>query len=249
MIVDQTDFATALLDPLAKRPLGLIDGAQRPAGRRFDVYRNNVVASLTEALETAFPVLTKLVGEQNFRALSAVYLREHPPSSPVMMFYGEHMPNFLSTFQPTSSIGYLPDVARLELAMRESYHASDFQPIDPKILQGIQPETLMASKLGLAPSLRLIRSLWPLHSIWRFNMVEGSPKPTMVAQDVAVLRVDMDPEPHLLPKGGGRFLEAVLNGRPLGEAYDAASVEIPDFDLSKTLAILLSAEALTSIGD
>lgn len=249
MIVSQTEFKSALLDPTAERPQGLKDGIGRPAGRRFDVYRNNVAVSFTEALETAFPVLVKLVGQQNFRTLASVFLRKHPPSSPLMMYYGAEMPEFLENFEPTSAIGYLPDVARLELALRESYHSGDSQAVDPRKFQEIPPEKLMASVIGLAPSVRLVRSKWPVHAIWRYNTEAGACKPIMAAEDVAVLRNEFDPIPHLLPHGGGAFLEALLRLKTLGEAFDAATSATDDFDLSAMLAILLGAGAVTSIGD
>src|SRR6056297_4262947 len=100
MIVDQSTFRAALLDAEATRPDGLTDGAGAPAGRRFDVYRNNVAVSLADALEAAFPVIAKLVGTRNFRLLAGAFLRSHPPQSPLMMFYGAEMPTFLSTFGP-----------------------------------------------------------------------------------------------------------------------------------------------------
>jgi len=248
MNVDQTAFLEAVLTPDMPRPAGLSDGEGNPAGRRFDVYRNNVAVSLTEALETAFPVIRKLVGDANFKLLAGAFLRQHPPSSPLMMFYGAEMPAFLAAFEPTQTIGYLPDVARLELALRESYHAADAAPIDPTVLQTVSADVLMASRLTLAPSLKLIRSPWPIHAIWRFNMDNG-PKPTSVAEDVVVLRADMDPEPVLLPTGGGTFLAAVLNGVPLGAAFETAASEVETFDLSQTLALLIGAHAITDFGD
>ena len=63
MTVGQESFTEALLTPEHPVPDGLIDPAGRPAGKRFDVYRNNVAVSLTGALETAFPVIRKLVGD------------------------------------------------------------------------------------------------------------------------------------------------------------------------------------------
>lgn len=249
MIVDQALFRERLLDPKASRPDGLTDGVGKPAGRRFDVYRNNVAVSLTEALETAFPVLAKLLGEKNFRVLAGVYLRQHPPSSPLMMFYGNEMPDFLAEFGPTSTIGYLPDVARLELALRESYHAADATPVAPELLERTPPDVMMASRLILAPSVRLIRSRWPIHAIWKFNTEPGAPKPAMQPESVAVLRSDLDPEPHLLSPGGGAFVAALLDGRSLTEALDRAADEASDFDLSDVLALLIGQRAIIAIGD
>lgn len=249
MNVDQTTFREAILSPDADRPAGLSDGQGRAAGRRFDVYRNNVAVSLTEALETAFPVIRKLVGEDNFRLLAATFLRQHPPSSPLMMFYGSEMPAFLASFEPTGTIGYLPDVARLELALRESYHAADASPIDPSVLQDMAPDALMASRFELAPALRLIRSRWPVHAVWRFNMEPDAPKPTMQAEDVLVTRPELDPFPTLLPPGGGAFVAALSEKQTLGDAFDAATRQTEAFDLSAALAVLIGTNALTKIGD
>ena len=249
MMASQTEFRTALLDPARAQPDGLTDGKGHAAGRRFDVYRNNVAVSLTEALETAFPVIRKLLGDQNFRSLAGVFLRQHPPSSPLMMFYGAEMPEFLATFEPTSEIGYLPDVARLELALRDSYHAADAEPIDPNDLQATPPEALMALRIELAPSLRLVRSQWPIFAIWRFNTEPGAPKPEMEAQDIVVLRKDLDSVPEFLPRGGGAFIAALLENHTFGAAHEAAVSEHRDFDLTATLAMLIGAGAIVSLGE
>ncbi len=248
MTVNQTIFRDAILNPDATRPAGLSDGRGTPAGRRFDVYRNNVAVSLTEALETAFPVIRKLVGDANFKILAGAFLRQHPPSSPLMMMYGEKMPEFLAGFEPAKPLGYLPDIARLELALRESYHAADADAVDPARLQAMAPDDLMAARLVLAPSVRLVRSDWPIHAIWRFNMDDG-PKPADGAEDVVVLRPDLDPEPVLLPPGGGAFIAALISGASLGAAFEAGTGASPEFDLSQSLALLISANAITNIGD
>jgi hypothetical protein len=71
----------------------------------------------------------------------------------------------------------------------------------------------------------------------------------MAAEDVAVFRTDFDPAPHLLPLGGGAFVDALLRQLTLGEAFDAATAASEAFDLSAMLAILLGAGAVISIGD
>ncbi len=245
MAVSQTEFTQALLSPNAPWPKGLSDGRGNPAGRRFNVYRNNVMVSLIEALKSSFPVLEKLLGGENFTVLARAFAQTHPPSSPLMMFYGAEMPEFLMGFEPTKNLGYLPDIARLELLLRESYHAPDAAPIAPEALAALDPEQLMARTLGVAPSPRLLRSDWPVHAIWAYNMQPGAPKPVMQAEDVLILRPEFDPEPHLLPAGGGAFIAALLGGQSLGQALEAA----PGFDPTQVLALLISSGAIHRLGD
>lgn len=241
--MSQTEFRAALLDPGRPAPPGLTDPAGRPAGRRFDVYRNNVTHSLTEALRQGFPVLRKLLGDDFFAALAREHLRAHPPASPLLMFYGADLPGFLERFPPVAHLGYLPDVARLELALRDSYHAADAGPVPPEMLQRLAPETFLASRLALAPSLRLLRSRWPVHAIWSANMRGTAPPAAALPEDVIILRRDFDPEPALLPEGAAPFLAALLAGRTVGAALDAA----PAFDLTATLGLLIGGNAIVAI--
>ncbi len=247
MSVGQTPFTEAILDPERAVPDGLIDPAGRPAGKRFAVYRNNVVVSLTEALGTAFPVIKKLLGDQFFNAMAGVYLRQFPPSSPLMMFYGQDMPAFLETFEPVQHLGYLPDVARLELAMRHAYHAADKSAIAPETFQSLPPDRLMAATLGFAPAVHLIRSRWPVAGIWQFNMIDDAPKPPQNGENALITRPDFDPILTALPAGGGVYVSALMAGRSFGQALDDANAATAAFDLSTTLGILISGAAITEI--
>lgn len=243
----QQQFRSALLDAHQSPPAGLVDPQGRPAGKRFDIYRNNVAVSLTEALRTAFPVIRQLLGDKNFDGLAGIFLRRHPPASPLLMFYGAEFPAFLEQSDQLAHLGYLPDVARLELALRQSYHAADSTPIAPTALQSLPPEDLMAARLGLAPALAVIRSHWPLHAIWQAHQPEGGPKPQMCAQDVLITRPDFDPRASLLPAGGAAFITALGAGATFGAALETAQNITPEFDLSATLGLLLSGEAIISI--
>jgi len=240
----QTAFREALLDGAQPVPDGLTDGAGRPAGRRYAVYRNNVAVALREALETGFPACVSLIGAENFAKVAGLYLRQSPPASPLMMHYGADFPAFLAEFPPLQHIGYLADIARLELAMRHSYHAADATPLDPTRLQGLSEEALMSAQLVLAPATRLIRTPWPLLQIYRFATVPGSPKPQATPEDVLITRTEFDPQPHALPPGGGAFVAALAAGQPFGAAMDAAG---DDFDLPATLSLLLTQGALTDL--
>ncbi|PYG28278.1 DNA-binding domain-containing protein [Pelagimonas varians] len=240
----QTDFRTALLDASYPVPAGLVDGRGQAAGRRYDVYRNNVAVSLQDALETAFPAIASLLGPDNFAMAAGLYLRQHQPGSPLMMHYGASFPAFLTTLEPLKSIGYLADVAHLEVAVRQSYHAADAPVFDPARLQGLDEDALMSAHLILAPSARLLRSPWPVLSVYSFTMVPGSPKPSAIAEDVLIARAEYDPTQHLLPQGGADFIAALQQNQPFGAALNAAG---DSFDLGPTLSVLLQSGALTDI--
>lgn len=245
MSVAQPDFAAALRDPDLPAPAGLTDPAGRPAGKRFDVYRNNVAHSLTDALETGFPVVLRLVGRDFFRAMAGIYLRRHPPRSPRLMLYGQEMPAFLDSFPPVAHLGYLPDIAWLELALRESYHAADDMPVRPDALQALPPDRLLATRLRLSPALRLIRSAWPIHGIWRANTDPAAPRPAPGAQDVLVTRPAYDPVLSPLAPGAAAFVAALRDGQTLAAAHAAAEAEAAGFDPTETLGVLLSGGAIT----
>lgn len=247
MTMSERDFTRAIMDASQPVPLGLLDGQARDAGRRFSVYRNNVAVSLTEALHTGFPVITKLLGTQNMDALAGMFLRQQPPSSPLMMHYGAGFPDFLASLEQLAHLGYLPDVARLELAIRRSYHAADAQPIAPDTLATRAPEELMASTVTFAPAVEILRSDWPLYDIWAFNMLEGADKPRAEAQDVIITRPDFDPTPTALPAGGADWIRALQDGRTVGTAHDLALQKVPEFDLGATLAILLQGGAICGL--
>lgn len=235
----QSALAAALLNPDAALPGGLIDPLGRPATRRFNVYRNNVAAGLTRALEAGFPVVRRLVGDEFFGAMAAIHLRAHPPRRPILMLYGADFPDFPAGFPPVMHLGYLPCMARLELAMRHSYHAGDATPLPPEAL-GLH---LMTARLHLAPSLRLLRSVWPIWSIWQANTTGGA-TPQMRPEDVVLLRPGFDPKPHLIPPATADFLAALLQNRTLGEAIHSAG---PQFDLTEASKLLVANHAITGI--
>lgn len=209
----EAEFAAALLDPRRPVPAGLIRPDGQPAGRRFAVYRNNIAVGLTEALRAGFPVVERLLGAAFFSAMAGEFLRRHPPQSRIMMLYGDALPEFLATLPSLAAYPYVPDVARLEQALRESYHAADVEALPGDALATLPEATLLSSRLCFAPAVHLIRSNWPVHSIWRAN-VQGGPKPLSELEDVLILRPDFDPLPHLLPAGGGTLMRICWIAQP-----------------------------------
>jgi hypothetical protein len=247
MMTTQNQFRAAVFDPDLAVPSTLLDGLDRPAGKRFNVYRNNVIVSLKDAMTDCFPVVAKLIGPQNFASLAGLYVRAHPPSDPRMMFYGAEFPALLESFEPLAHVRYLSDVARLEIAQRQSYHAADAPLLDPAIFATLPPEDLAKAKLKLAPAVVLVRSAWPILDIWHFNMTPDAPQPSAGAQDVLITRQEFDPHMHALPGGSADLIEDLQNQTPLGAALEKVEADYPDFNFPALLGFLIQNGALTAL--
>lgn len=243
-MVTQSRFQAGLLNPDLPAPDGVINPDGTPATKRYDVYRNNVAASLTAALITAFPVIHKLVGDRFYRAMAGVYLRKYPPTSPLMMFYGSAMPAFLRHFPPAKSLPYLPDIAQLELAMRTAYHAADATPVDAEILATCAPDRLMSTQVTFAPATLLLRSRFPIYSIYRANTVANAPPPKITPEALLITRPQFDPVQTLISTAAFDCITSLKNGAPLGAAITTAGA---DLDLGATLGLLLSQRAITAL--
>ena len=245
MKVSHSEFVEALLDPRKPVPNGLTFRSGKTE-KRFAVYRNNVAVSLTEALQSLFPVLRKLIGDEFFRALAGVYLRRHPPESPLLSRFGRRMPDFLSNFEPVGHLPYLSDVARLEILIKESFHAKDTSPVDNEYLASFQPTELLKSTLSIAPSTRILQSRFPIFGIWQAN-VSGGGRPINRAEEVLVARQHFEPRPILMPEGGCKFIASLASGSSISAAADIAAAERTEFRLDEALTILLRSGSVSGI--
>jgi hypothetical protein len=243
----QRSFATALLDPALPAPIGLVGPDGEPSPRRFAVYRNNVVVGLTETLKDAFPAVHRIVGADFFQAMARAYVMVEPPRSPIMLDYGVGFPDFIRQFEPAAVLPYLADVARIERAWTEAYHAPEASPIDRTVFTAIAPDQLPTMRLTLHPSLRVVRSQFPVLTIWQMNVADGVPGPVDFAvggEDALVVRPLADVEVRSIPKGSLEFIRVLAEGRSLLAALEAAMIANPRFDLSANLADLMHAGAL-----
>ena len=119
----QNEFAMALVDRSRPVPEETTSWtAPRPL-KRFNVYRGNVAGALGEALAVRYPVVRRLVGAEFFQAMAREYGLANPPHSPVLIHYGADFADFIAGFEPAKSVPYLSDVARLDSAHWEAYHA------------------------------------------------------------------------------------------------------------------------------
>lgn len=248
--VSADTFGRALWDPAADTPTGLVGPDGKTAPKRFNVYRNNVVASLSEALEQSFPAVGRLLGEDYFKALARAFVAEHPPSSPVLMWYGADFGDFIERFPPLAAYPYLADVARIEWAWLEAYHSADALPLDPAEIGAVAPDKIGNIRFVKHPASCVFRSEWPIWDLARANRFDldanieiDLEKP----QSVLITRPELEVELMLLRPGGDVFLSALFDGGTLAEAAAAASTQVEEFSLSDTLSDCLANGVFTTL--
>ncbi|MEQ9517924.1 MAG: DNA-binding domain-containing protein [Parvibaculum sp.] len=222
---------------------GLNTGDDRgiPLERRMDVYRNNVHASLIDALASAFSVVQKLVGEEFFRAMAREFLRMHMPRSRTLIGFGEEFPAFLDDFPPVATLAYLGDVARLECAWLRSYHAGNEGALGPQDFADVPEREMDGLVLTLHPGVQLFSSDFPVWSIWQSNQngYDG-PKVAQKPESVLMMRPKFAVELHLVDVATIVFVEALADGRMLGDAVEAGMKVGASFDPSRILGLFLS---------
>ena len=243
----QDQFTDALLNPDLPVPAGVVRPDGTPAKKRFDVYRNNVVVSLSEALADAFPVIKALVGDEFFRAMAGVYVRQSPPKSPLIMFYGDDFAEFLTGFDPVASLPYLPDMARLEHARRVSYHAADDPVADLSALGAMDEANLLSLRMTMQAATQVIQSKHPIFSIWRYNSSDDKSPIQDEGEDVLISRPMETVEMRTLPPGGAVFLTSLMSGQTLGDAAEAGLEASDAFDLGANLNGMFGAGIISAL--
>src|SRR4051794_6138522 len=221
----QKSFTLALLDSARGIPSGIRTAAGGRVSRRFSVYRNNVVVSLTEALATRFPVCLALVGDEFFRAMTRLYIEMSPPRSPLLMTYGDDLAEFIEAFPPARSIPYLGDIARLEAARTRAYHAVDAVSMGVDELAALGSRGWAKARVVLHPSIEVISSAYPIVTIWEAHLdpIERGLIDGALSEDALVARPNLAVEIYRLPPGGAVFLSVLVKGATFREATDEAA--------------------------
>ncbi|MBS2025637.1 MAG: DUF692 family protein, partial [Deltaproteobacteria bacterium] len=145
-----------------------------PASReeRLSVYAEAYFVRLVEALSSDFPAVKRAVGAAEFHSLVAHYLMRHQSRSPSLANLGEQFPAFLAQHEPAQRWPFLPDLARLEVAVLRGLLTDR----SPRTLPAPGEDADWASaRLTLDQTATLLRCAWPVLTLWRERHLETTP--------------------------------------------------------------------------
>ncbi|AEF53259.1 DNA-binding domain-containing protein [Marinomonas posidonica] len=241
------DFIQALLSQDKSHLYPLLSGEATEKAVRFQVYQNNLVVSLQEALADIFPVTQKLVGEDFFRAMAREFLLHHPPTSPIISEYGANFSEFIRQFEPAQSVAFLPDMASLEYQLLQLTHAAEMDTLNHQSIAVTFEKTHDPGQLlmEITPNCQLLHAPFAIGSLFLANQ-----------QDVSSDHIDINESEYILLHKSflyaklsvisfdqACFIKALQEHIPLASAVP----ESDDFDLGSSLAKLIEWKLIRNI--
>jgi len=141
----------------------------------------------------------------------------------------------------------LVDVARLENAWVEAYHAEDASVATVGDLAALSPDSLPNTRIAFHPAARLLRFAAPAATVWASAQSSDHPValPEAPGEDALITRPDCDVRVRVLPPGGYDFALKMHKGATLVEAL--AALDDPAFDFGAHLVGLVESGAVASI--
>ena len=182
-----------------------------PAAARIAVYENNYIQIVAGTLRNIYPTIEQLVGDVCFLSLARSYARTHPSNSGDLQSFGQAFPQLLDAIYSTTENAYLGDVARLEEAIDDCQTKQYLPAMNEAGFQQWLEAEHPCTALVPNPSFHLVRSAYPILSIWRahrdddFSGVSARPDP----QRVAVVRSHDDAQLTLVGETGAALIDAL----------------------------------------
>ncbi|MFZ6742176.1 putative DNA-binding domain-containing protein [Undibacterium sp. JH2W] len=224
----QKHFSSALLEPSSAQDAASLFYPHPYQQDRLALYRGNLTAIWTSALKNAFPVLYQLVGAAYFEQLARAFGRACPSLSGDLNQFGAKLPEFLKGIPDAADYPYFPDIAALEWQIHNAYYAADADVLSlAELLHAIAADgrDLQVVQLELHPAVSLYRSEWDTVGIWLAHQADSGlelPENIQKISHGLIYRKDWSVELQVLDQPAWLALSALLEGRSLGEALEAA---------------------------
>jgi hypothetical protein len=250
----QAGFAQALFDPgsMSAAP-GIRANGLSPA-LRLGFYRTNVFENYRKALQSVYPAVHRVVGAQRFVELADAYIRRHRSYSADVGLHGRRFPEYLARHTLSGTRPWLPDLARLEWAIEESFFEADHAPMPVHTLAEVDPALYPVLRFVLAPSARLLESAFPVQRVWQAaQRADAGMDCDAQEEDVrlVVWRQGYEVAVDSLPPADFAMLRALHTGYAFAEAFEYAYSIDQAFEVGAFLQRQVAASLLCgfAVGD
>lgn len=202
-------------------------------GRRYAIYRNNMLLSLTAHLRAVFPVTARLGDDRFFAYAAHQFILREPPRSSRLAIYGAAFPRFLSGLPACRHAPILAEMAALEWAIHSSLTSPQRPFLETKDMAAITS----GQGFELQPSIRFVLSRWPVLGPWAHEAERRQALPRKTSR-IAVLRHDDDVRFFVMGAARFAFWRSLAGHRTLEEAATRALAWDAQFNLADEIVFL-----------
>lgn len=147
--------------------LPVSDGVAEPDAL-LQVYRNNFVMTLTECLETVYPVVFALVGETCFQAVARHHVLNTTMEDACADRYGAGFADTICSLPNIiNAVPYLADIADIEWHIQCVNRAPLPAAFPVDALAELQPEDFGRIQLKLSPASAVMKSAFAIATLWQ----------------------------------------------------------------------------------
>lgn len=151
--------------------------ARPSAAARLAIYANGYRLRLLEALNSDYPALHTLAGDELFERIGRTYIDTHPSKHFSIRYFGQHLSAFLAATEPYSDVPALSEMAALEWSLSLSFDAADTPVITVDILAALPPEAWPELRLRFHPSVLRHDFHWNVPELWSAIDAQTEPQP------------------------------------------------------------------------
>jgi hypothetical protein len=153
----------------------IVGTAKVDAATRLGIYANAYRLRLLEALDTDYPGLHTIAGDEEFDRMGRAYIDAHPSSFRSLRWFGDRMSEFLRTTEPYSDYPVFADMAAFEWAMSDAFDAEDSPVASVDDMARIPPEAWPELRFAPHASLRRLDLRWNVPAVWKAIDTEQEP--------------------------------------------------------------------------
>jgi putative DNA-binding protein len=207
---------------------------------RVAIYADAYFYRLLEVFKEDFPATLAVLGDTHFHNLITGYLIEYPPTEPSIMHAGRHLPDFMRGHPLTESLPFIADLATLERALVEIFHAADATPLTAADLSVIPSEQWPALAMRRHPASRLLKFGWHVEDIQRaVERQESWQAPAAAAVHILVSRRDGKIFYRALESDERAALRLVEKGASFAAICEAVAGDTGEHDAAARISGLL----------
>lgn len=161
----QLELAAAIRDNATTSDT-LLQATPQGSLARLHIYSHAYRSRLGEALKENYPVLARVLGDDDFAVLANAFLDAYPSHTPSIRWFGARLTEFIAQHPDLLPHPSLADLIRMEWALNTAFDAADADPLKVDALLALDPETWPTLRFEVHPSVRLLASDWNVEPLW-----------------------------------------------------------------------------------